>query len=218
MALISDYASLTQAIADWTHRGDLTSGAAPFSDYFIQAAQAAIDNDVMTANIGNGIRFQETAFGPSAIANGTVAVPEDWLAPKDLTVAADSGDKVALSFTSAAWIYERYPFRLSTGLPAFVAREGSNLIFGPYPDSGYDIQGIYYAQAPLLSSTQTTNWMVTSAPDLILAYCMREASVFLQDMNAMQVWNTSCQQKLEALIQRDKAERYSAASLQINAG
>lgn len=302
MAIIVDYASLTQAIVDFAHRADIQAGA--YTDYFIQAAQEQIENDIPDLNFGNYIRFQENAYPPTAITNGVAPVPTDWLGPKLLTVSDGSSDMFTLIFKSAAWIYDAYPIRQPEGLPAYIARDvtssgsfpispssqtftstagqtifaltvigspvlitsldgavlvpgvdytlsGGNLvlangalagqtlyvqyaapilggaptatgttafIFGPYPDGDYTIQGTYYQSAPLLSASNTTNWMVDNAPTMIHAGCMAECAKFLLDDTMLTRWNTIYQQKLKALVDADKAERWSASTMQIELG
>lgn len=95
---------------------------------------------------------------------------------------------------------------------------GSVLIFGPYPDSAYTVGGTYYQKAPLLSSTQTTNWMVLNAPTVLLDACMREAARFLKDAGMFQLWDTEYQRNLKSLVDADKAERWSAGTLQVDVG
>lgn len=95
---------------------------------------------------------------------------------------------------------------------------GSVLIFGPYPDSGYLIQGTYYAKAPRLSATQTQNWMVGTIPYVLLDACMREAAKFLKDTQMYQLWDGTYQQKLKAFVDQDKAERWAPATMQVELG
>lgn len=95
---------------------------------------------------------------------------------------------------------------------------GSVLIFAPYPDFAYTVQGTYYGSAPLLSSSQPTNWMVMRAPDMLMAACIREAATFLTDLNLYQAWDARYQQKLKALVDQDKAERWAASTLQVETG
>lgn len=121
MATIIDYASLTQAISDFTHRADLAAGL--FTDYFIQTAQNKLAADILTNNFGNGIRFMEVAMQPNAIDGGTLPVPADWVAPKAFQVSDGSNDVFPLSFKAATWIYDNYPIRQPLGLPAYIARD-----------------------------------------------------------------------------------------------
>jgi hypothetical protein len=123
MATIVDYASLTQAIADFSHRADLTAGGTPFSDYFIQRAQNELAADIMKENFGNGIRYMEVAMQPNSCEGGTLPVPSDWYAPKSFQVADQGGNVFPLIFKAATWIYAEYPQRQAVGLPSYIARD-----------------------------------------------------------------------------------------------
>lgn len=118
-ATIVDYATLTQAILDFTHRSDLAS----YTDYFIQQAQESINKDIFSENMGNGIKYMETSYAPFAIAGGVAAVPSDWLAPKAFQVVDSAGDVFDLEFQHPTWIYNQYPVRQAQALPAFIARD-----------------------------------------------------------------------------------------------
>lgn len=214
MATIVDYSSLGQAVTDFSHRSDLAS----FVDYFIQLAQKDINDDIFDKNEGNGIRYMEVALTPTNIdTNGHFAVPSDYLALKDMEIA--SGQQWnTLSLRGVAWMYDNYTTRAPSGLPAYVAREASNFIFGPYPDSAYAIQGTYYQEAALLTSGAPTNWMVLKTPQLLLAAVMRKANLFIKDPNFLQVWEGQYQDSLQKLIDRDKAERWNASTLAVELG
>lgn len=211
MPTVVDYASLKQAILDFSHRSDLTS----YVDYFIQDAQSEINDDILDQNLGNGIRAMESAF-TGTITAGTIGVPGDWLAPKGLQLVISTNIQ-PLSFVQAEALYQMYPNRGANGIPAYVARDGNTLVFGPSPDSGYNVIGTYYAAAPLLSVSQTTNWMVLQAPMMLLAACLVKAAKFLKDSDGLQMWGGEYAEKLSALIQRDKAEKYSSGTLAVQA-
>jgi hypothetical protein len=120
MAVITDYASVTQAISDFCHRQDLQTGL--YTDYFLQGAIEKIQDDTFAANFGNGVRFMENAYAPYAI-QGTAPVPSDWLSPKSFQIQDGSGAVFTMIFKAAAWIYDQYPLRQSSGLPAYIARD-----------------------------------------------------------------------------------------------
>lgn len=125
MPLITDYNSLSQAIADYTHRSDLysPSGGTFLTDYFLQSAQEMINKDIFDKNFGNGISFMEAAYGPAVIAGGTTYLPTGYIAPKLFKIANSGGTVSTLIPKAATWIYDRYPIRQATGLPAYIARD-----------------------------------------------------------------------------------------------
>lgn len=94
----------------------------------------------------------------------------------------------------------------------------SSFIFGPYPDSNYTIQGTYYQKAALLSASNTTNWMVLNFPTLLHAACMVKAGEFLLNDAMIDRWSAQYVPRLEAMIQKDKAERFAGSTMQIELG
>lgn len=127
MPTVTSYSTLVQAIQDFTHRPDLAS----YVDYFIQAAQEELVNDIFQENFGRGVQWMEAPYPSTAISNGTAPVPTDYLAPKIMTVSAFNAQP-RLRFKPASWIYERYPYRQAQGVPAYIAKDmGSSGSFTP---------------------------------------------------------------------------------------
>lgn len=302
MPTITNYSTLVQAVTDFAHRADLATGN--FVDYFIQDALEQIAVDIPDLNFGNYIKLMEAAYAPSNTIGGVTPIPADWLGPKVFTVSDGSNDSFTLIFKAAAWIYDNYPVRQASGLPAYIARDlqpatsftatlntagvlaisavasgmptpgmiltdtvsglpattpgnaviisgqtsgvsgstgnytaascnplaptytlsaetmtggGGVFIFGPYPDSAYTIAGTYYQKIPALNSGSTTNWVVLNAPMMLHAACMAKAGMFLKDAAMAQLWQPIYEQKLKALVDQDKAERWAASTLQIEA-
>src|SRR5580692_12326781 len=120
MAVIVDYASAVQAISDFCHRQDMQQGL--YTDYLIQGAIEKIQDDTFAANFGNGVRFMENAYGQYPL-QGTAPVPTDWLSPKTFQIQDGAGNVFPLIFKAAAWIYDQYPLRQNSGLPAYIARD-----------------------------------------------------------------------------------------------
>lgn len=92
---------------------------------------------------------------------------------------------------------------------------GNVFIFGPFPDGGYQVAGTYYQAIPALNSGNTTNWVVLNAPMMLLEACMTQAGKFLEDDQMIGRWNGNYTASLKALVDQDKAERWSQATLQV---
>jgi hypothetical protein len=92
---------------------------------------------------------------------------------------------------------------------------GNVFIFGPYPDGNYQVAGTYYQKIPGLSSGNTTNWVVLNAPMMLLEACMKQAALFLEDDQMLARWNGLYTASLKALVDQDKAERWSQATMQV---
>lgn len=221
MPVVTDYNTLSQKIADYTHRSDLyaPSGGTFITDYFLQDAQIMINKDIFDKNSGNGIQLME-AFYSQSINNGIATLPAGYIAPKYFKIADSGGNIFLLGMKDPQWIYANYPIQQATDLPAFIARDmtqsGSVFIFGPYPDSNYTVSGTYYQSAPLLNQSNTTNWMVTSAPDMFFAAAMKHAMLYLRDSEGAALWDAQYQSLLMQLIEQDKSERWGSATMQID--
>src|SRR5690242_9930704 len=131
MALDGTYSGLQASVADFLHRANLTSVIPDL----ITLADNRINNDLRH-------RAMETSTA-STIASGVIAVPTNYIELKDAYISSTS-PYVNLDRKTANWIYDKYPFRTSDSTPRFIAREGSNFIFGPYPDANYTVTLVYY--------------------------------------------------------------------------
>jgi hypothetical protein len=148
------------------------------------------------------VRAMETALS-SAIASGVIAVPSGYC---DLKYAYVDGTPVqALQRKSASWIYLQYPYRSSYGKPKFIAREASNFIFGPYPDSAYTIKGIYYAKPATVVNGSLTGVLLDN-PDLLLYAALVEAEKFLSRDSRIPIWESRYQEVKQQIIVEDGRE------------
>ena len=200
--MITDYASLQTAIATTLHRNDLTA----LIPVFIADAEERIYNDIR-------IQAMEASYS-QAIASGVVAIPAGFLEWKFLYV--DSAHK--LTRKSAEWIYTNYPTRAAEGTPVFFAREGGSLIFGPYPTDGLTVKGLYYKRLPALSDSNTTNWLIENAPDLLRYAALTEAAVHTRDADAHQLFDGKTVQLVKRIQRTDDREAFSGSVLSVTRG
>jgi hypothetical protein len=153
---ITTYAELKTAVANWLARTNLTA----YIPDFIMLGERRIYRELR-------IRAMEASLS-SAIASGTISVPSGYVEMKFAYI--DGTPVQALTKKEGAFIYEFYPTRSADGKPQFFAREVDNFIFGPYPDSNYTVKGVYYKRLDALSDSNTTNWFITNAPDLLVLF------------------------------------------------
>jgi hypothetical protein len=197
MALADSYSQLQTDIANWTDRDDLTT-----TD-FITLGEARIYRDVR-------IRAMEASLSDT-IASGVIAVPSDYVALKNVYV---SGSPVTrLVRKDADYIYRKYPTRSSDSKPKFIAQEGGNFIFGPYPDSAYTIAGTYYKRLPALSDSNTTNWFTDNAPDVLLYACLAEAWSFIGDQEEMAKYEALYERAKNMINLEEQRERRSGSAM-----
>jgi hypothetical protein len=201
---ISNYSELQTAVGNWLNRSDLTS----YVPDLIMLGEARIYRKLR-------IRAMETALN-STIASGVIAVPATYVELKSARI--DGTPVQPLTRTSVDNIYHKYPTRSADGMPNQIAREGSNFIFGPYPDSTYTVKGIYYARLTPLSVSNTTNWFTANAPDLLLWAALAEAEVFLKNDERTIVWEAKYQAAAKDVQDEDSKENNSGSPLYARAG
>lgn len=196
---LSTYSDLQSAVASWLARSDLTS----IVPDLIRLGEIRIFREVRC-------RDMETALNVT-MSGGVAAVPADYL---DLKNAYLDGNPVTrLKRTDAGQIYEQYPTRAADDKPGYIAREGSNFIFGPYPDSDYTLKGIYYAKP---TSIQTTaNTLFTNNPDLYLYAALCEASPYIHDDPRTAVWETKYASLKQQIDFADREESSSGGGLAV---
>lgn len=196
---ISSYSELKTAVASWLHRDNLTS----IIPDLIALGEARIYRDLR-------VRAMETTFS-TEISSGVIAVPTGY---RELKYAYVSGSPTTkLDRKDAEWIYHNYPTRSSDGKPKFIARDGANFIFGPYPDSTYTVNGTYYKRLAALSDSNTTNWLTDDCPDLILFAALCEAQPYVMDDDRIVIWENKYG-LIRARVQReDDNEEFSGSPL-----
>lgn len=202
--MIIDYDSLKTSIAQRLHRADLAS----LIPEFIADAEARLYNALR-------IQAMESSYSES-IASGVVALPASFLEWKFLYIDSSSAKK--LTRKTAEWIYEKYPTRSADGTPVFFAREGQNLIFGPYPTDGLTVKGVYYQRPEALSDTNPTNWLIQNAPDLLRYAALTEAAVHTRDAEAHQVFDAKTEQIMRRVQKSDDNESFSGSVLSVSRG
>jgi hypothetical protein len=196
---ISTYAELSTAAANWLTRSDLTSQIPDF----ITIGEAEIFRKLR-------IREMETTFS-TAISSGVVALPTGY---KELKFAYINARPVSkLDRKAASWIYEKYPTRSADNRPKFIAREGSNFIFGPYPDSDYTVTGVYYKNLGPLSSS--AHAVFTNNPDLYLYATLVAAEPYIKNDKRLPMWKEEFGRILTSVQMESDKEDESGGGLEM---
>lgn len=191
---LSTYADLQSAVSNWLKRSDLTN----YVGDLITLGETWIYRHART-------REMETALSVT-IASGVAALPNDFIALKNARI--ESAHK-NLSIRPAEWIYDQFPNRSATGIPGYVAVEGSNLIFGPATDSTYTISGTYYAN--LGAVADSAHALFTNNPDLYLFAALSEAELFIKNDPRSAIWMAKRDQILMDVNGQAQESRFSQA-------
>lgn len=197
---INSYTTLKTAVANWLNKDDLTT----YIPDFVMLGEMRIYRDLR-------IRAMETALS-SSISSGVLTVPSGYMALKFAYI--DSSPISKLTRKDAEWMYHNYPTRSADGTPKFIAREGDNFIFGPYPDSTYTVKGVYFKRLDALATTTNeTNWFTANAPDLLLFAALCEAAPFIKDDPRIAIWEGRYNLAKSRVQSNDDDEEFSGSPL-----
>ena len=185
---LTTYAELKTSVGDWLNRTDL---ATAISD-FVSLAEAQIERQLRTRQM----IVRANASFAAAAEYGTV--PDDFLETKSIKL--DTNPITYLSFqTIDAMDQLSNTTYLSSGKPLYFSVVGSQFRLLPIPDGAYTAELVYYAKLAKLSNTNTTNWLLTQAPDVYLYGSLLQAAPYLQDDARISVWSSLYQAGLDQL-------------------
>lgn len=219
--MITDYASLKQAIADWLARADLTNQIPTF----IQLAEARMNKDLrvleMQAELVTALSTSKTLTLPGEVLE-IQSVRVD-LFDKNFEVPplppANLQDKDVESAVPYGYV------RVGSLLYMIGGPTPSGLVPGPgEPSSDIVFNLLYLSKLPALGSTAdagtpleplvvetTSNWLLQKEPGLYLYAALIEASPYLQDDARTLVWAEQYKSILSAMKIADDNARYGNA-------
>jgi hypothetical protein len=171
---LANYSDLKSAIASWTARSDLTTQL----DDFIDMAEAEFNRTLRTEQM-----ITETTLTLSS-TSASVNLPSDFLeidsisftdSPKEINFLARKSlqDQYAAQTTGRPRVYSLRASSTSAGV--------QRMIFGPAPDGAYTLTISYYQKVPGLSTSNTTNWLMTKEPEAYLFCSLSKGLSFIQD-------------------------------------
>lgn len=195
---ITTYAELQSSIADWLLRDDLTS----VIPTFISLAEAKFNRRIRDYRMVKRATAQvDTAY---------FAIPSDW--QENVRFQLNTSPITTLEYVTPDQAAEEKRLYNSSGRPAFFTMIGDEFQIVPAPDSTYDAELTYYSKIPALSASNTSNWLLTKAPDIYLYGALMEAAPYLDDDARIQVWGGLLEQSMEALqIESDRAKTGSSS-------
>jgi hypothetical protein len=197
MGTITNYATLQSAIADYLNRADLTSQI----QTFIQFCEA---------DLNTRLRSREMIVNATATSDGQfVSLPPDWLEAINMMIVGgqsplryitpDEADVInkAQTYTSTRF------YSMTTGIIELV----------PPAVDDITIDMVYYGKIPALSVSNTTNWLLTKAPDVYLYGALTHAAPFLMDDQRMAVFSQIYLARVQSLQDESQKALHSGSPL-----
>jgi len=188
---LANYTDLTSAIAGWLARDDLTSRIPDF----VTLAEA---------------KFNRVLLHPQMETRSTLTVDTGAASPEFLDLPSDfqtmrsvrlSGvvGKPRLGFMTQTQM-DDYRFSIDNvaAQPVYFSITGDQIELAPTPNENFTVQVIYRRNIPALA-TNTTNWLMTLAPDLYLYGSLLEAAPYMQNDERLAVWGLATQTVIDQL-------------------
>jgi len=199
---IGTYAELQTAVANWLDRSDLTDRI----QEFIDLSEARINRNLR-------LRLMETAATGTLVA-GTrdYTLPTDYIQARTFHLTTDP--IVPLAYVTPE-IMNRIWAGSTGGTPETFTIIGENFRLGPSPASADGYSMLYYKRIPALTTSATTNSMLTQNPDIYLYGSLLEAEPFLMNDQRVQLWATAYRQAVNDLQVQDDKDRHSGSELRV---
>lgn len=200
---LATYADLQSAAADWLNRADL-SAVIPT---FVALAEAKFNRELRTRDML--VRSQASSNAEF------VAMPSDFLEMYDLELNMSGiAAQQPLAYIGPNEAKTLKANKILNKPRYFTIIDGAFEII-PAPTTDTALLITYYGRIPALSSTQTTNWLLTKSPDLYLYSVLLEAAPYLKDDARVQLWAAARQQVIDAMSL--ESERASRQTIQLTA-
>jgi SH3-like domain-containing protein len=180
---ITTYAELKTAIADFLNRDDLTT----VIPTFISLAEAQIARDVR--------HWKQEKRVTTSVDERYENLPNDWL---EIQLVALTTGKM-LQTVSMSEMAAMRAASDTAAAPRYVRLTADQIEFYPTPSAATDISMLYYARIPALSDTETTNWLLADAPDVLLYGALVHSAPYLTDDARAAVWGALYQAGVEKL-------------------
>ena len=197
---IGTYSELQSSIANFLARDDLGTQIPDF----ISLAESRMSRELEA-------RSQEKR-ATASIASGDayVALPTDMRSIR--LVKLQTSPTEVLEYYTPIKLEELYPDTRG-GKPRGYTIIGSEVKFGPTPDSDYTCEIVYSEGVDSLSDSNTTNTILARHPDAYLYGALSVASVYLMDDQKTAVYESLFGRAIEEIKREEQRGKHAGSGL-----
>ena len=167
------YAELIQSLQDWVESNE-TSLVANL-DFIIELAEKRIYRSI---DLDNGRKSSSLAL---VQGTGLVSLPADSVVVRAIAYQVTAtGAMTYLLPKETTYIDDYTGNRTTEGTPRYYAHyDDATILVGPAPDAVVSTLEVLHTYRPTqLSGSNTTTWLSTEAPDVLLYACLLEVSTY----------------------------------------
>ena len=180
---INTVANIKLAVGSFLNRSDLTA----LIPDFIELAQAKLNRDVRVPQM-------LTRSDLATIDAQYETVPTGWLESQRYSLLTTPVHQLKY-LTPEEMDYNRQFLGGTTGKPLYFSVVADSFEFLPTPDGTYAASHTYYTALDLT----TTNWLLTSHPDVVLYGALCEAEPYVMHDERFPLWKSKYDEALASL-------------------
>ena len=202
---ISSYSELKTAVENWLDRDDLSDRV----EEFISLAETRLYRRLMPR------AFEERSYTPLVAGQEYYSLPTDFLYQRNVQINTNPVN--VLKYMTPEQLDKEYP-NTGSGVPAAYTIIGNEIQIKPIPSSTDNLEIAYFQKLPALSATNTTNWTLTNAPDLLLYGSLIEAEAYLVNDPRIGIWKAAFDEGLQHVNALEMRARHSGNHLEMRTG
>ena len=196
---LDQYSTLSTAIGTWEERTFTTAE----TDEFILLAEA-------NANLRLATDYRRrTSATINLDASGIGTLPTSFIGMSSLT--RDVLGSMPLKQVSAAALIERNPYEDSEDAEVFALLSSTTLQVAPVTDDNY--LAVYSTVVPALTSSNTTNWLLTLAPHYYLFACQSAAAAKFKAYQEAAMLDGKANMILDQIISQGNVAEFANAEM-----
>lgn len=181
---ITDYTTLQSAVVEYLARDNDATLVARIPT-FVQLFEAKMNRMLFVPQME---KRSTATVNTASTEPEFIALPGDFQSMRTVRLSGVTG-KPRLSFMTPTQLEDyRYSIDNVTGQPIYFSVFGDEMELAPTPNEDYTLEVIYRSFLPALSDSNTTNWLLTLAPDLYLYGTLLESAPYIKEDGRIQTW------------------------------
>lgn len=198
--MLDNYSNLKAEIIDWSHRDDLNTRI----DSFIDLAETEmLGNTIEPLRLRSG---ETLAAFSTSITTRFAALPTGYQSSRKLRIQIVNGGSESLRFRTP----EQLNIKSSVGLPSFFTIT-DQIEFDRVSDQVYAGEIQYYAEFTALSSSNTTNSVLTDSPNVYLFGALWALKLFAEQPDSAASYYQRFINAIKGANNKDRLGRFGPA-------
>ena len=201
---ITTYAELQTAVKNWSKRNDLDS----IIPDFIRLAELLVNRNLR-------IRKMETRVTTNTVASQEYyGLPINFLQMRSFKL--NTSPLTDLDYLTPEMMDRTWAGSI-TGKPRAYTIVGDEVRLGAKPDAVYEMEMLYYQAPTSLSDSNTSNFMLTANPDVLVYASLIELNSYSANDTAIMKYTQLFNEAINAIQTEDDRDRTSGGALQVRA-